>query len=118
MPIYVKEALTNGTKNIKELYEFDRIPFDGGYQAQVYRGNNFVVFFQCNPGIKDNISSRQGKNIASGKPVVLKVSSRVSLRPDYEAYRQIGITKHFAQILCFLFAERMFFDQVRWMRIS
>lgn len=40
IPAYVKEALTNGTKNINELYEFDENAFDGGYQAQVYRGNN------------------------------------------------------------------------------
>lgn len=108
MPTYITEALTNGTKNINELYEFNGNAFDGGYQAQVYRGKLIaVISSHMQSKWWNRIFSPKGRHIESGRPVVLKVSSRVSLRPDYEAYRQIGITEPFSAQY-YLYVERQF----------
>lgn len=39
MPTYMEEVLTNGTNNMKELYEFDVNAFAGGKQGELFRGN-------------------------------------------------------------------------------
>lgn len=38
MPTYMVAALTNGTNNMKQLYEFNGNAFAGGKQGELFRG--------------------------------------------------------------------------------